>query len=63
MYLIITSAIDISKALKESEEGVTASGEGPIEVDKLSEKDKERLKQELLQELLNSKGEDNHEKD
>lgn len=60
-YLIVVSAIDIFKALKESEEreaaGITVnSGESKdVKVDTLSEEDKKRLKEELLNELLASK--------
>ena len=53
-YLIITSVIDIFKAYKEPEES-----EGSPKVDKgtldLSEEDKKRLKEELLEEMLNKK--------
>ena len=63
-YLIITSVIDIFKAYKEPEEetsssskeenksGSTSSNKGSIE---LSEEDKKRLKEELLQEMLDKK--------
>lgn len=57
LYLIITSVIDIFKAYKEPEEA-TPSGDAPKEnkgnLD-LSEEDKKRLKEELLQEMLNKK--------
>ena len=60
-YLVITSVIDIFKAYKEPEEakeGAT-SGNGPVE---LSEADKKRLKEQLLEEMLNKKkGETNNE--
>ena len=53
-YLIITSGIDIFKAMNEKEElEVTSNGEA--KVDSLSDKDKERLKQELLQEMIEKK--------
>ena len=58
-YLVITSVIDIFKAYKEpAEEGQSSSKEekgeskGSVE---LSEEDKKRLKEELLQEMLNKK--------
>ena len=59
-YLIITSVIDIFKAYKEPEEAkeaVSSNGEattnsGTLE---LSEEDKKRLKEELLEEMLNKK--------
>ena len=59
-YLIITSVIDIFKAYKEPEEapagasnnGETTSNSGTLE---LSEEDKKRLKEELLEEMLNKK--------
>lgn len=55
-YLVITSVLDIFKAYKDPEE-VTAKGkssntDGSIE---LSEEDKKRLKEELLQEMINKK--------
>ena len=58
LYLIITSVIDIFKAYKEpEEEGANASSgenkeKGTLE---LSEADKKRLKEELLEEMLNKK--------
>lgn len=65
-YLVITSVIDIFKAYKEPEEegasssapSNSSSGEnkGTIE---LSEEDKKRLKEELLEEMLNKKKGDN----
>ena len=63
-YLIITSVIDIFKAYKEPEtekagEGGETSSEGSSnsgEELELSEEDKKRLKDELLQEMLNKKG-------
>ena len=59
-YLIITSVIDIFKAYKEPEEapanapsdGGETTGSGTLE---LSEEDKKRLKEELLEEMLNKK--------
>lgn len=57
-YLVITSVIDIFKAYKEpAEEGKPSKEEGgdsngSVE---LSEEDKKRLKEELLQEMLNKK--------
>ena len=64
LYLIITSVIDIFKAYKEPEtegESSTSNGEansnsGTLE---LSEADKKRLKEELLEEMLNKKKGDN----
>ena len=61
-YLIITSVIDIFKAYKEpdEEEVVTASSDGEIA---LTEEDKKRLKDELLQEMLSKmKGGNNENK-
>lgn len=58
-YLIITSVIDIFKAYKEPEEAtanadgsVSSSSSGQVE---LSEEDKKRLKEELLEEMLSKK--------
>ena len=60
LYLIITSVIDIFKAYKEPEEapanassnGEATTNSGTLE---LSEEDKKRLKEELLEEMLNKK--------
>ena len=59
-YLIIVSVIDIFKAYKEPEEQTaTASGapvaSNPSITKELSEEDKKRLKEELLQEMLGNK--------
>ena len=59
-YLIITSVVDIFKAYKEPEEapanassdGGETTSSGTLE---LSEEDKKRLKEELLEEMLNKK--------
>ena len=63
-YLIIVSVIDIFKAYKEPEEqAATASGapvaSNPSITKELSEEDKKRLKEELLQEMMNKKKGDN----
>ena len=61
-YLVITSVIDIFRALKESEEGeegASSSGSNNSSnssLDGLSDEDKERLKKELLGEMLTKKG-------
>lgn len=65
-YLVITSVIDIFKALKESEEGAeggnppsTSSGNSSSSnssLDGLSDEDRERLKKEMLEQMLNKKG-------
>ena len=63
-YLIITSSIDIFKAVKEDDEEspatevATGSGDNN-RVSELSDKDRERLKQELLEEMINKKKGDN----
>ena len=55
LYLIITSVIDIFKAYKEpEEENASSSKENKGTLD-LSEEDKKRLKEELLEEMLNKK--------
>ncbi len=56
-YLIIVSAKDIFKALKESEDGESSSGESkaPSDLDKISSEDRERLKRELLDEMISKK--------
>ena len=57
LYLIVTSTIDIVKGIKEPEEaGETNSGEKKISsLDGLSQKDRERLKKEMLEELMKGK--------
>ena len=58
-YLIITSVIDIFKAYKEPEEATANAVEGAEGSENktidLSEADKKRLKEELLQEMLEKK--------
>ena len=56
-YLVISSVVDIFKAYKEPEEASESSSSGhssngPIE---LTEEDKKRLKEQLLEEMLNKK--------
>ena len=62
-YLIITSVIDIFRAYKEPDEPVTevtgGNGEVSAKQSTLSEEDKKRLKEELLQEMLQKKKGDN----
>ncbi len=62
-YLIITSVIDIFKAYKEPEEATATAKEGEASSENkdinLSEEDKKRLKEELLQEMLEKKKGDN----
>ena len=56
-YLVITSVIDIFKAYKEPEEAAATASDGSTNNTgkelNLSEEDKKRLKEELLQEMLN----------
>lgn len=59
-YLVITSVLDIFKALKEPEEETantpsSPSGSGSA-LDGLSDEDRERLKKEMLEQMLNKKG-------
>ena len=55
-YLIIASVIDIFKAYKEPDEvPATANGAPSSSSGELSEEDKKRLKEELLQEMMNKK--------
>jgi hypothetical protein len=58
-YLIITSSIDIVKALKEKEETETSgtSNNAPSSLDNIKGADRERLKKELLEEMMNKKKE------
>ena len=62
-YLVISSVIDIFKAYKEVEEPQTASSDGEKTTNsgtlELSEADKKRLKEELLEQMLNKKKGDN----
>ena len=55
-YLVVTSSIDIVKALKQSENDNNNDGNTPSggsKLDNLSEADKERLKQEMINKMLN----------
>lgn len=55
-YLVITSVLDIFKALKDDDEVVTDNNiKGSSSIDGLSLKDKERLKKEMLNDMLNNK--------
>lgn len=62
LYLVFTSVIDIFKAIKEPDEEEGSSGDGSSNsgsgspLDGLSEEDKERLKKQMLDDLLNKKG-------
>ena len=67
LYLVITSVLDIFKALKEPEEETPteASQEKPsgsASLEGLSNEDKERLKREMLEQMLNKKKGDNNGK-
>ena len=63
-YLVITSVIDIFRAIKDpEEEGATSGGassnsssNGDSPLAGLSDEDRERLKKEMLDELMNKKG-------
>ena len=56
LYLAVTSIIDILKTLKENEEApVTTTNKGVSSLDELSEKDKERLKREMLEDMLSKR--------
>ena len=54
-YLIITSVIDIFKAYKEPDDELATANGAPVSKGELSEEDKKRLKEELLQEMMNKK--------
>ena len=60
-YLIIESSIDIFKAVKESEETEAEvkkiEAEGGERLNNMSDEERKRLKDELLQEMLQSKKE------
>ena len=60
LYLIITSVLDIFKAYKEEDEepaleGATSTA-GSSKLDSLSEKEREALKQQMIDEMLKGKG-------
>lgn len=60
LYLIITSSLDILKALKTSEEkaaptGVDTETKKLSSLDELSEEDRKRLKEEMLEEMMKGK--------
>ena len=65
-YLIVTSVLDIFKAVKEPEEGTSGGdnpngdkkpgGSDPSSLDGFSEEEKKKLKQELLDEMMKKKG-------
>ena len=58
-YLVITSVMDIFKAIKDPEEETAGEGEekkkSASSLDELSEEDRARLKQEMLDEMMNKK--------
>ena len=59
-YLVITSVLDIFRAMKDpEEEAAGAEGEkkkdNASSLDGLSEKDRARLKQQMLDEMMNKK--------
>lgn len=64
LYLIITSSLDILKALKTSDddkqaEGVDKETQKLSSLDNLSEADRKRLKEEMLEEMMKGKGNKN----
>ena len=56
-YLIVVSSIDIFKALKTSEENEEAIAKGGDKLSTISAEDRERLKKELLDEMIQAKKE------
>lgn len=60
LYLIVASGIDIFKTLKDNEEQQVATT-GNAKLDSLSSAERERLKQELLDEMVKSKKGQNHD--
>ncbi len=62
MYLVVSSLVDIAKALKDKDEDVALETAGEAneasskELGRLSVEDKKRLKEELLNEMLEEKG-------
>lgn len=66
LYLVITSSLDIMKALKDEDEKPKTAGAGgdgkTIEsLNQLSDEDRKRLKEEMLQEMMKGKGEKHEE--
>ena len=65
-YLVVTSVLDIFKAMKEPDEESAdedkPKSSGNASLEGISDKDKERLKQELLEQMLNKKKGDNNGK-
>ena len=62
-YLIVTSGIDIFKAMKEAETDSENGGQAPENLDNISSEDRARLKQELLDEMIANKKKQKEEKD
>ena len=62
-YLVISSVVDIFKAYKDPDEvkAEAANGDAPKAEVTLSEADKKRLKEQLLEEMINKKKGENHE--
>lgn len=60
-YLVITSVLDIFSAMKDDEDDDSGSDNDkpntPSSLDELSKEDRERLKKEMLEQMLNKKGE------
>lgn len=57
-YLIVVSSMDIFKALKENEESQTSSKLEGDHLSNISDKEKERLKKEMLEEMIKAKKEE-----
>lgn len=61
IYLVVVSSLDILKAVKEQEEGGSASNETQVidseRLSKISEEDRARLKNELLEQMIKEKKE------
>lgn len=56
LYMVISSVLDVVKAFKNEEETPTDGDGNAIGIDGLSEKDYEKLKNEMIDEMLNGKG-------
>ncbi len=54
-YLVISSTIDIFRTLKEPDEETASSGTGGGTVSQIADSDRERLKQEMLMQMLEEK--------
>lgn len=55
LFLIISSIVDVVRSAKQGDSPALESSAGSIDISKLSKEDRDRLKQELLDEIVNEK--------